>query len=234
MIRFDAEQKLYVAFLYKMLWDSYGVPQVRYTDDQQYWLRFNNKYWHQSTPTFKSVTLSQNQQKRLDEVNSFNTGGRWKGELASYVEFGAVDPKTKCPHLQDKAKAPEALEGLCQMRRESLLRQLSSIRYHKEVGGLTLSDGTHIATDRTSQVMLTTAKQSLVDSIDWKVDGGWIDIDVSNIDIIAEAVVKHRQCCFSAERQVHDLIVGESTLETLDVFDVASAFENAYSVLSGQ
>lgn len=80
----------------------------------------------------------------------------------------------------------------------------AQIRYQKEIGGLTLPDGTRVATDRDSQSKisqaLTLLEKGWVPSISWKTASGWVPLDVAAMTLVAQAVAAHVQGCFAAEQ----------------------------------
>tara|TARA_Y100000588_G_scaffold387078_1_gene484056 strand:- start:19158 stop:19814 length:657 start_codon:yes stop_codon:yes gene_type:complete len=109
------------------------------------------------------------------------------------------------------------------------LDDLAAHRYQVETGGITLPDGSRIHTDRGSQAQLASAYQSLtqpfVASIDWKGPDGWVNVTEVELRPIAEAVAKHVQGCFTAERRVSEQqIDAASTVDDLVAIDLEAAF----------
>lgn len=117
----------------------------------------------------------------------------------------------------------EAEAAEAERQKQSDLAALSAYRYEVETGGLTLPDGTRVLTDRESQAQLSSAYQSLaqpfVEAIDWKADGGWVTVTESELRPIAEAVARHVQACFTAERRIETKIQADESVDYRMDFD---------------
>ncbi|SOC56461.1 protein of unknown function [Chromohalobacter canadensis] len=102
------------------------------------------------------------------------------------------------------------------------LAALADYRFEVETGGIEI-DGQRILTDRESQAQLTGAYQALtqpfVDSIDWKSADGWVTVSEAELRPIAEAVARHVQGSFTAERRVAESLAGGDDYRT--AFDEA-------------
>jgi hypothetical protein len=61
----------------------------------------------------------------------------------------------------------------------------------------------------------------LVTNVSWKLATGWVTLDAAQIRAFQQAVVKHVQSCFEAEREVFEAIDQHD--------DVAAAFDAAYA-----
>ena len=97
------------------------------------------------------------------------------------------------------------------------LTELALARFSYEVGGVTVG-GARIKTDRESQATIsgayTTLKDGLVPSIDWKADGGqWVQLTVTEMAGIAQAVAQHVQSSFTLERQLAAQVAAATTVE---------------------
>lgn len=113
--------------------------------------------------------------------------------------------------------------------RDQLKERLASIRFERETQGVTLPDGSTVLTDRGSQAQLANAYQSLsqpfVETVDWKGPDGWVTVTEVELRPIAEAVARHVQPCFTAERRVSDQqIDAATTLDELVAIDLEAAF----------
>ncbi len=112
---------------------------------------------------------------------------------------------------------------------------LARLRWQYETGGVTLPDGTSIATTRESQAQITSVAQSvnaglITGPVDWKMVDGWQDLPPEQILLIAQVVTDHVKHCFAAERAVSeqmDAISGD-----LQGFDIQAAFDAACSAPS--
>ncbi len=102
--------------------------------------------------------------------------------------------------------------------RSGKLNALAAYRFQRETAGITLN-GAVIRTDRESQAMIAGAKNysDLTPGIliDWKSEGGWIQIDRQALLAVGQAVGAYVQACFSQERVHAEAIAGLSTLEEI-------------------
>jgi len=141
------------------------------------------------------------------------------------------EPLATGMQLVDEARYTELLDdyhawrdALAADARQDTLAALADYRYQVETAGIEI-DGQQILTDRESQAQLTGTYQSLsqpfVDSIDWKAAGGWITVTEAELRPIAEAVAKHVQGSFTAERRVAESL--DTTTDYRTAFDEALA-----------
>ena len=116
--------------------------------------------------------------------------------------------------------SPEQELGFATEWKKELLRELATVRYFKEIAGLTLPTGSVLKTDRESQATITGAQTyvTLVPTatIDWKGDDGWIQLDAATITQLAALIGSYVQQCFSVERQKAELINNATTLDELN------------------
>ncbi len=103
--------------------------------------------------------------------------------------------------------------------KEQAEQELAAERYEKEVGGLTLPDGTVISTDRNSQMKIAGAllfvQRHPEAVINWKGDNGWVKLGKAEIEGIADLVAMHVQGCFSEEKSSIDEVVAIDKFEDL-------------------
>lgn len=122
--------------------------------------------------------------------------------------------------------------------REQLKTRLAAVRFDTETGGVALADGSRVLTDRESQAQLSSAYQSLiqpfVDSIDWKAATGWVTVTEPELRPIAQAVARHVQGCFTAERRVSEQVETAGTAEELVAIDVETAFSDALASIKAE
>lgn len=104
---------------------------------------------------------------------------------------------------------------------------LAEERLTTELKGIVVG-GFNVPTDRNSQAMLSNAytalKDNLVEYIDFKCSDGWTTITYAEIAPIVQAVATHIKECFSAERQISELIDTLDLQEIKDL-DVVSEFD---------
>lgn len=138
--------------------------------------------------------------------------------------------------LIDQTEHAELLDGyqawrdaLAAEARQDTLAALAGYRFEVETAGIEYA-GQKILTDRESQAQLSSAYQSLiqpfVDSIDWKGPDGWVTATEAELRPIAEAVAKHAQGSFTAERRVaENLGAGD---------DYRTAFDEALAAVKAE
>lgn len=95
----------------------------------------------------------------------------------------------------------------CKMR---LKDYAASVRWTKSQAGITLPDGTIIDTSESSKAKidqaLTVLEKGWTSSINWKAKNGWVELDLTAMTAIAQAVVAYEQACFNNEQAVDDNI----------------------------
>jgi len=99
---------------------------------------------------------------------------------------------------------------LSEISKELKLAVLADIRWRKEIGGITLMDGSKMWSDRDTQSKLAAAKAEAVAdptfSVRWKGIDGWVALDATAIVGVANAVRDHVKACFDREADLTDLI----------------------------
>lgn len=115
-------------------------------------------------------------------------------------------------------------------RRADAMARLAELRWQHETGGLTLPDGTHVATTRQSQAQIASVMQSLeagliTAPVDWKTASGWVQLSAAQISALAAAVALHVKACFAAERSVAEQL--ETLPGDLSDVDLPAAFVQA-------
>ncbi|WP_027237240.1 DUF4376 domain-containing protein [Leisingera caerulea] len=115
--------------------------------------------------------------------------------------------------------------------RAALFADLANIRWQRETSGITLPDGSTMATDERSTAKLTATVTSLQSGLvsgplNFKFPDGWRSVSQAEIEAVAAAVAQHVQSCFDAELTVSGQI-GALTDAEVPAFDVTSAFAAA-------
>lgn len=117
--------------------------------------------------------------------------------------------------------------------RLNLIEAIAAIRWEKETGGITLTNGISVKTDRESQGTIfngySSLKNGLVASSMWKFAGEWVEVTLPDIEPIAQAVSRHVRACFSAEKAVSDLIDKATDTNALLAIDLQHEFTQALS-----
>ena len=133
----------------------------------------------------------------------------WQEQEAQVIvpEVGAageIAPLNSGPMTLESAKAAK-------------LAEIANWRFQRETSGIVLN-GVRIKTDRESQAAITgafiTLSQGLVSSVDWKADNGqWIQLGLTEMTAVAQAVATHVQQCFSLEKSYVDQVNAATTIE---------------------
>lgn len=104
----------------------------------------------------------------------------------------------------------------------------TDLRWQKETGGIVIG-GVLVATDdRSKTLILGKRAQAQTDpdmAFRWKAASGeWVELTGAQIIGIADAVADHVQACFDREGELHDLIDGAETAETVLAVDIAAGW----------
>ena len=116
------------------------------------------------------------------------------------------------------------------LRLQDPVAHLADYRWQKETGGLTLSTGPLIRTDRISQSQMTStltalAENMVAEPIQWKAESGWVALTRLELKAAATEVAHHVAKCFQAE----ELASLELTVDPS--LNVEAAFDAAYTGL---
>ena len=119
-----------------------------------------------------------------------------------------------------EAEYQAALDAEMAARKQQLAQRIASRRWQAETAGTTVS-GMPLDTDRDSQALITgAALAAMLDpeySIQWKTQGGFVELDAQQIIAVASAVRAHVQACFDREAELlAELDAGTLTPEMLE------------------
>lgn len=99
------------------------------------------------------------------------------------------------------------------------LDEIANARFEAETGGVDVQ-GTHIATDRESQALITgAALQATQDAgykCQWKAKGGFTELTAEKIKAVAVAVRAHVQSCFDKEKELVEKVNAAETVEAVE------------------
>ena len=114
------------------------------------------------------------------------------------------------------------------LRLQDPVARLADYRWQKETGGLTLSTGPRIRTDRTSQSQMTSTMAALAENmvaepVQWKAESGWVAWTRVQLKAAATEVAHHVAKCFQAEEVVALQLPSDPALDVEAAFDVAYA-----------
>ena len=114
-----------------------------------------------------------------------------------------------------------------EQKRASLISAVTALRWEKETGGLTLTNGVTIGTRTDDQNRITAvianAQLAGVETVDFKAASGWVTLTLADVQAIAAAIALHVQAGFSAERAHHEAIAKLDDAE-LDSYDITTGW----------
>lgn len=117
----------------------------------------------------------------------------------------------------------EAEQYVVSKNKEILKKDLASYRYGKEVEGINFG-GVIISTDREAQAQFNAAysamKEGLTDSISWKGNDKWVEIDGVLAKEIAGMTVLHVQKCFKCEKSLFEDIDSLNSIPDTETYDI--------------
>lgn len=195
------------------------------------------------------INTSTQQVMTYDEFKSLypNTSFPRDMTLVPLTDYDcALVHDTERPEVTDLQKvvegAPELVDGQWQQTwqivdryetlddaKVALKRMASAHKPTAEYGGMTLTDGTQIATGEKDQARIAHAVQHLRDkaegsTLDFKAESGWVTMDLPTLEAIKLAVGDHVQACFTAEKNHHVAIDALTTMEEAGAYDVTSGW----------
>ena len=136
-------------------------------------------------------------------------------------EYKELTPEQKEAHLSPPQLPASAAE---------LKTIVTAYRWEVETGGITLPTGVRVATGIDDQnritSVVTNAERAGLEEVDFKAAEGWAKVTMEQLQVIATAVARHVQACFSAERAHHEAIDGLVTLYEGDPNGLQLALES--------
>ncbi|HEX5444337.1 MAG TPA: DUF4376 domain-containing protein [Pirellulales bacterium] len=106
---------------------------------------------------------------------------------------------------------------------------LASQRYTIETGGMTLPDGTKVATDRESQGLIARAYTASRDglasgTVSFKAASGWATMNPAQIKALFQAMTDRQQACYDHEYALEQQIAAATDQAALDAVDIMSGW----------
>ncbi len=115
--------------------------------------------------------------------------------------------------------------------RAEKLAALAAHRYAAETGGLVLTDGTRIGTDRQDQAMITGTllgfMAGAIAEVRWKTGGSFLTLDAAAFQPIAAAVAAHVEASFAREAEHAAAIEALATAAAVAAYDVTTGWPEA-------
>lgn len=144
------------------------------------------------------------------------------GIVANTIEIDSLDSMPNLISAETGGAIGDTWDGakfikpIVSISKEQRKEELAALRYQKETAGIEVN-GMRIKTDRESQSLLNGAYVSTLINpdftVDWKAENGWITLDALQISSIANLVVRHRQSCFTREKELSALIDANPEIE---------------------
>ena len=147
-----------------------------------------------------------------DRMFKVDTSNKPRVSEWEYLTRGEVELIDGTPvlHYNVKTYSPK-------LYKEILKEKIAAYRYAKEISGVTLDDGTKIATDRDAQDAinrtLSSFKNSIIDEAQWKTEDGFITVDLDKMEEIATDVFQYVQALFASEKTAGEAV---DAIETID------------------
>lgn len=231
MLKYDPINKKFGFLTQVVRFISKDEPMVKYTDDRFFWIEFVNRDPEHQNLSFEPLVPTDEQKARLEELNGLIAPDEydpknWIGDASLYVEYGAVEKNTGCPYLKDKVGSAKVKKAQLKQLADRKLAQLAHARWKIETGGIEVEvDGKtmNVPTNRESQMAVNntyfTLKEGFEKDTPWKSPEGWVIVDLEKFKPVAKAVASHVRKAFSAEKEVQEMITGESDPEKLKDID---------------
>ena len=242
MIYIDPDTQMCVFHTHRVTYYKHNELVIEYTNDSKtYWERYIDRWDHLSHLTWGGVSPTVEQTARLTQINAQVTPEDRLGHLVDlerYVEFNAILPSVTLTFLESQKTDTQVIEDTLTYLREVKRHTLAGYRWKQEIGGTQLPNGTQIYTDRESQASIgntyNTLKNGLSGDVDWKSPSGWITVDLTLFEPIAQEAARHVRGAFKAERYVCEQIDQLNNLQQLWDFDVSQGFDLAYMQIRNQ
>lgn len=106
MIYYDKQAEEFKAHTLKATYfnEQDDTERVKYDSSKTYWKNFVAKWEHCKNLKWSNVTLTQQQQERLDALNQQeNCCGTFDAQASIFVEHGAIIPSDAPPYLESIA-----------------------------------------------------------------------------------------------------------------------------------
>lgn len=204
-----------------------GRRRIVPTSDRQHWEKMVGAWGHLSDISFTPITLTEEQESRLQEVNAENIPDVFQGEVDNYVTHNAVSQEAEHPFFQSKS-SPTTNANYEKVVKEKVKDEVRYIRWQKEISG-TVVDGMDIRTDANSQQRVASLVTNILADedathFDFESQSGvWIEVNREMAIAIGKAVSQHVQACFTRCKQIHEEI-DNTPLDQLDEVDVYSGW----------
>lgn len=154
------------------------------------------------------------------EFTAFDPQGRFAGELRWLEVPASLAPWVNSEYAeQDGEISPPSLVYL----QAQVKKAVTSTRWQRETGGITLANGMTILTAKDDQSRVNEALTNMerygLASVDFKATSGWIAASYDDVKAIGAAMTVHVQACFTAEKDHH------AAIDALDSVDAVANYD---------
>lgn len=125
----------------------------------------------------------------------------------------------------------EEIAEIVEAKKATLIEAATAKRWEVMTGGLVLPNGISVGTtvDDQNRITSVVANATLVgltdaDLVDFKAASGWVRISIGDVKVMAGAIGRFVQTCYTAERAHHEAIEQLETAEQLAVYDVMAGW----------
>ena len=212
--------------------------EIHYTDTPSLYEAMVDKFKHITGCSIESVTLTDDEQTRLDALKDLTGELEEKAELEAFnfVKYGYVSPINYC---KDGSCAPQPMLKLLAkwdgVSKEALITsyksQLGTIRKVREFGGVRfngmIADTEKQDQNSISNTVLVLEKTSMK-SVKFKFRDGWQELTLDSLILLASKVATHVQICFEVEEAI------ASKLRSMTLLELANLKENPFGNNQGE
>lgn len=141
---------------------------------------------------------------RLEAANNLELVNpeAWARELSYFVQYGYV--MSNCPTFMSKLKALY-VQSSKEYLISAIKTQLSAAKSEAIVSGCDFF-GLTVKTDTDSQSSISSTlismQAGLLSSVNFKIDGTWVEMNKDQFAVLAAIVTTHIQSCFNTEKQL--------------------------------
>lgn len=210
--------------------------QIIYTDTPSTYETMVDKFKHITDCKIEAVTLTDDQQTRLNALQALVGELEEKAELeaTNFVQYGYVSPIDNC---KDGSCAPQPMLKLLAkwdgVSKNALLNvykeKLAEIRKTREFAGVKFN-GMTADTEKQDQNSInntiTVLEKTGVKTVKFKFRDGWQELDLNALILLAAKVATHVQICFEVEENI------VNKLQSMSLLELAYLKENPYNTIN--
>ena len=180
----------------------------------------------------KEITLTQEQQDRLNDYNSKSSSNSSAG-YGEYVSKFIIDgyvSKDAPEYLQEFLKEEKYQDQSRSYILEQITQYLKDKRKVREDGGVRFKEYT-ASTDEKSRLTITalivSVGQGLITQVDYKFEDGFATLNQQEIMELSKLMLAHNQLCFTAEKLCNEKLL-TLTLQELQNYETKYQVNDLY------